>query len=315
MNLSNILKFFIITLLFSVKVMAACNNNISTYTKTVSFGNVIVQRDTAPGTVVATQAVNAPVNFSCGGAGPYLYQESMRTSLTSYGNNIYEIGVPGFGIRVSENGTDGTLHHYFPISINGWTNGSGTNQTNLYKFELVKTSAISSSGNLRVGTIADTAMYNQFYIGYFNVGGGTIQVVQCNINTPNLNFPIGNISASSFGSTVGTTPSGAQNTQNLGLNCDAGTNINVSFTGTQNPDVGTTSVLALTGQGNTDVAKGVGVQILYNGSPLVLNNRIVLKQSSGGQETFPLTARYYQTKTSVTPGTANASATLNLTYQ
>lgn len=63
------------------------------------------------------------------------------------------------------------------------------------------------------------------------------------------------------------------------------------------------------------MAKGVGVQLLYNGSPFILNNRIVLKRSSGGQETFPLTARYYQTKTAVTTGKANASATLDLTYQ
>ncbi|HDS5029757.1 fimbrial protein [Enterobacter kobei] len=57
------------------------------------------------------------------------------------------------------------------------------------------------------------------------------------------------------------------------------------------------------------------MQIVYNGAPLMLNNRIVLKTSSGGQETFPLTARYYQTRTTVSTGTANASATLNLTYQ
>jgi type 1 fimbria pilin len=139
--------------------------------------------------------------------------------------------------------------------------------------------------------------------------------VACSITTPNLTFPIGDILATSFGSTVGTTPVEAQNTQNLGLNCDAGANINVSLSGTQNPDVSTTSVLALTGQGTIGIAKGVGVQVLYNGTPLVLNNRIVLKQSSGGQETFPLTARYYQTKTSVSTGVANASATLNLTYQ
>ncbi|EOF9296827.1 fimbrial protein [Enterobacter bugandensis] len=143
----------------------------------------------------------------------------------------------------------------------------------------------------------------------------TINTVQCAITTPNLVFPIGDIPASAFGSSVGTTPSSAQNTQNLGLNCDAGANINVSLQGTQNPDVSTTSVLALSGQGNADVAKGVGIQLLYNGAPLVLNNRIVLKQSAGGQETFPITARYYQTKTAVTTGKANASATLDLTYQ
>lgn len=146
-------------------------------------------------------------------------------------------------------------------------------------------------------------------------GQFVINVLACSINTPNLVFPIGDVLASSFGSSIGTTPAGAQNTQNLGLNCDSGVNIYVALNGTQNPDVGTTSVLALTNQGGADVAKGVGVQILYNGSPLLLNNRIVMKQSSGGQETFPITARYYQTKTAVTTGKANASATLDLTYQ
>lgn len=73
--------------------------------------------------------------------------------------------------------------------------------------------------------------------------------------------------------------------------------------------------MALTGQGMTGTAKGVGVQLLYNGTPLVLNSRLLLKQSSGGLETLPFTARYYQTLTSVESGAANASATLNLTYQ
>lgn len=145
--------------------------------------------------------------------------------------------------------------------------------------------------------------------------GGTINVLACTITTPQLTFPIGDISAAAFGATVGTTPVGAQNTQNLGLNCDAGANVNVSISGIQNPDIAATSVLALTGQGNTGTAKGVGVQLLYNGTPLTLNTRLPLKPAAGGLEAFPLTARYYQTQTTVEPGTANASATLNLTYQ
>jgi type 1 fimbria pilin len=83
----------------------------------------------------------------------------------------------------------------------------------------------------------------------------------------------------------------------------------------QNPDSANTSVMALTGQGNAGTAKGVGVQLLYNGSPLVMNGRLLLKQSAGGQETLPLTARYYQTLTTVESGSANASATLTITYQ
>lgn len=87
------------------------------------------------------------------------------------------------------------------------------------------------------------------------------------------------------------------------------------LSGAQNPDVSDNTVLALTGQGSAGVAQGVGVQLVYNNTPLILGNNLVLKRTNGGQEMFPLTARYYQTNTTVTTGIANASATLSLTYQ
>ncbi|WP_029592657.1 fimbrial protein [Franconibacter pulveris] len=306
---------FILLTLSSINVFAGCVNNIAAYTKNINFGNVTVQRDVPAGTVVATQSVLGDINFTCTGPAMNTYHEVMYTGLTSFGNNVYQIGVSGYGIRVSENGPGGDFHHYFPIEINGWNDNTGTYSTNLYKFELVKTSEPAQSGAIRTGVIADTSMFNQFYIGTFNITGGTITTLACSLSTPNMSFPIGNIPASSFGSAPGTTPAGAQNTQYLGLNCNPGANINVSLSGKQNPDVSTPGVLALSGQGNAGVAKGVGVQLLYKGTPLALNNRIVLKKSSGGEEIFPLVARYYQTRTSVTTGSANASATLTITYQ
>lgn len=105
----------------------------------------------------------------------------------------------------------------------------------------------------------------------------------CTVNTAQLTFPIGDIPASAFGTVVGTTPAGAQNTQNLGLTCAAGTNITVSLSGIQNPDSANTSVMALTGQGNAGTAKGVGVQLIYNGAPLAMNSRLFLRQSAGGK--------------------------------
>ena len=63
------------------------------------------------------------------------------------------------------------------------------------------------------------------------------------------------------------------------------------------------------------IAPSRGIIYDRNGTPLALNTRLPLTVAAGGQQTFPLTARYYQTKTTVEPGTANASATLNLTYQ
>lgn len=54
------------------------------------------------------------------------------------------------------------------------------------------------------------------------------------------------------------------------------------LTGPQNPDVSDNTVLALTGQGSAGVARGVGVQLVYNNTPLTLGNNLVLKRTTGG---------------------------------
>ena len=212
---------------------------------------------------------------------------------------------------MSENDSGGGFHHYFPM---GFTIGSYS-ANYMYKVELVRTSDPAASGSLRSGQIANVSITNQFFIATWNITGGSITTLACSLSSGSLSFPIGNIPATSFGSTVGTTPANAQVSQNLGLSCNPGANINISLSGQQNPDVANTSVLALSGQGGPGVAQGVGVQILYGGTPLNLNNTVFLKQSGGGLESFPIVARYYQTKTAVSPGTANATATLNITYQ
>ena len=237
----------------------------------------------------------------------------INASLSSYGNHVYATNINGIGIRLSSG-------NYFENPDNTFTYNAQSSYVEWWggKVELVVTGPVSS-GPLTTGVIGVVTL--QGSDGVFRDGltvqltGGTINALACSVQSSQLTFPIGDIPASVFGTVIGTTPSGAQNTQNLGLSCSAGTNINISLSGIQNPDSANTSVMALTGQGSTGTAKGVGVQLLYNGSPLVMNSRLLLKQSSGGQETLPLTARYYQTLTTVEPGSANASATLNLTYQ
>lgn len=307
----NILKFILLFLfiLLPIETFAACTNNVALQNYPINFGNVTVQRDVPANTVVAVMSGNYTLNFTCPDQNN-VYIDTMYT--TSLGSNLYDIGVSGYGVRVSENDTGGGLHHYFPSS---WYNQGTWNTVYMYKVELVRTSATAASGQLFQGQIASDGVQNQFVIANWTISGGSIKTLACSINSGPLTFPIGNVPTVNFGSTVGTIPTNAQVTQNLGLTCDAGANINVSLSGTQNPDVADTSVLSLSGQGGAGVAKGVGVQILYNNVPLQLNNKVTLKQSSGGVETFPLVARYYQTKTTVAPGTANATATLNITYQ
>ncbi|MCE1396023.1 fimbrial protein [Enterobacter cloacae] len=271
---------------------------------------VTVQRDAPVGTVISRFITNGSGDMDlCIGPGTITYEMSMFSTPSSI-TNYYNTNVPGVGLSLQFVTTD-----WFFSKVRQYSYSVPTKIV-VYPLEvtLIKTGDITS-GVIGSGLLATAHGDDNVQSLTVNYAGNKVTQLACAITTPNLTFPIGDISASAFGNTVGTIPSGAQSTQNLGLDCDADANINVMLQGMQNPDVSTDSVLALTGQGNADVAKGVGVQLLYNGAPLALNNRIVLKQSAGGQETFPITARYYQTQASVSTGKANASATLDLTYQ
>lgn len=140
----------------------------------------------------------------------------------------------------------------------------------------------------------------------------TITNIACTVASSDITKKFDDISLSKF-TEVGSTP--VSKDFDVELECDAGTNINVSMAGTQSSETSDSSILALTGAGDAGVAKGVGVQIAYAGVALKLNENIVLKQSSGGMESLPFTARYYQIADKVTAGSANSTATLNITYQ
>ncbi|WP_049293546.1 fimbrial protein [Franconibacter helveticus] len=303
--------------LISLHSYAACDKSgyLST---TLDFGKVIVQRDTPVGAVLAQKDIGFPAGtllLTCYTSGTSHYSMTYGTAIPGY-DKTYTTNLAGIGIKIWDSGG---IYVTSPPSTLNWAGAQYVYiySGRTYTVQLIKVGGVTS-GPLNAGQIFyayPEQNTSDVYTEIFMSGTSSIEQVACTLKTPSLNFPIGDILASQFGTTVGTIPAGGQNTQNLGLDCDAEANINVSLSGTQNPDVTTDSVLALTGQGNSDVAKGVGVQLLYNNTPLKLNNNIVLKKSTGGQETFPIVARYYQTKTSVTTGKANASATLNLTYQ
>lgn len=315
MRILNILFLLCITAAWNSAHAGTCTT-ITPQESTLSIGTITVQRDVAVGTVLFSKNASVTGSYLSGCTNPLMLGFSMRylnATLSTYGNHVYKTNVSGIGVRFSSG-------NYFENPTYTFSYNAQTDYVEWWggKIELVVTGPVAS-GSLTPGVLGVVML--QGSDGVYHDGltatllDGTINVLACTITTPQLTFPIGDISAAAFGSTVGITPTGAQNTQNLGLNCDPGANVNVSLSGIQNPDVATTSVLALTGQGNTGTAKGVGVQLLYNGTPLTLNTRLPLNVAAGGQQAFPLTARYYQTQTTVEPGTANASATLNLTYQ
>ncbi|BCG09327.1 MULTISPECIES: fimbrial protein [Buttiauxella] len=314
------MKYYLvlIALLFSGYTSAACvtgTNDIST----ISPGNMIVQRDAPVGTIIGSfrttqiQAIMAICSPSGTRFSSFDYLGAIAIS-----PGIYQTNLPGVGIYLENADTHVRVYN---IQSNTTTMGMPGFNGNVnvwpgvdYNLVFVKTGEITS-GSLQPGTVAhQTVVDDGGTMREINLAGGSVTQVACSIRTPNLVFPLGDIPVSAFGNTIGFIPD-VSTTQNLGLDCDAGANINVSLNGTQNPDSSDASVLALNNQGGSDVASGVGIQLLYNDVPLVLNDAIVLKNSLGGVETFPLKARYIQTKTTVTAGDASTNATLQLTYQ
>lgn len=316
------------TILLILASFLICNNAIAVCSypsgsgyksRTVTFPDVIVQRDTPAGATLATQQTatytSATTFVSCG-PGESLtmaYGISQFVNMSSI-DKVYDTNIPGIGMRVKWT-INNSLWPYNAYVAAVPNTGIGVAPQGTVTVELIKTvwDAVGA-GYITPGEVASITATNLGKVSDIQLTMAKIVPVQCTITTPNLVFPLGDMSISDFGTTVGFTP-GKTNTQLLGLNCDPNANVNVFLLGSQNPDVSNTSVLALSNQGNSDVAKGVGVQILYNGSPMTRSSNLVLKKSAGGQEMFPLTARYYQTKTSVTPGTASAIATLSVVYQ
>ncbi|HDR2623696.1 TPA: fimbrial protein, partial [Enterobacter chuandaensis] len=281
----------------------------------INVGAVYIQRDLPVGSVITTQNVGSEIanSINCDYSGNYLLNwKYSYNGGVAISDNIYKTNLEGIGIRISTRGHNFTNPPYQePIYQVAGLTSSPT------QIDFIKTGDVKP-GTMNAGTIAE------YYISENGITLGTMTSVimdagnnfsqlACAVTTPNLNFTMGTIEVNTFGDTPGFVHPKTYS-QNLGLNCDAKANINVTLSGSQNPDTSDKSVIKLSDQGG-DVADGVGVQLLYNNSPLELNKMLNLKVSDGGLESLPLTARYYQTKNVVKPGSANATAIINITYQ
>lgn len=276
------------------------------------FGNTIVQRDLPIGSVIATaKALNTVNNniYCTTKTNTWVNLGGLFTSQSSIGG-IYNTNIPGVGINFVPNSGDWIPWQAVTIVAGG---GISPTYMNPALYQLVKTGPIPSGVyNISSGLFL-TLSIDTFGVGYrANISSGTVTSVACSLNNNAINVPLEDVMAASL-TAVGSVAK--PKTFDMGLTCDAGAKVNVQMNGTQNTNSSVAGVLQLTNAGSPGVAKGVGVQILYNGSPLALNNRLLLKTSAGGQETFTFTARYYQTQSVVTTGAANTTMTLDVTYQ
>jgi major type 1 subunit fimbrin (pilin) len=266
----------------------------------------------------------------------------------SDGNGTYTVwntNVPGVGIAVGTrfyvssfgNCTGGGITGWSSWSIPpvSWTGQVCTNSTYAYNADLgsqavialVKTGTVSVGGTISGVVAQSLPVYGSVtsnlmgQIVSFQMTPVTIVPMTC--TTPDVNVPMGDFVPADFPTVGSLSPRPAAFNVQL-LNCPAG----VAVSGTQagiihsvayriDPSNGTISTNVAKLSGATP-AGGIGIQLFTSaGTVFPLSSQQTLSTfngSSGGDYQIPFTARYIRTGT-VTPGPANGTMTLTVSYQ
>ncbi|OMG71773.1 fimbrial protein [Burkholderia ubonensis] len=320
----------------SASASAACtsktSNGLTYYTANLSgfdpptfdpnatpVGGVIYQ---ATGTPVFTNKKNATATVNCNS----LFSWSAYNTGVGMpdSRNIYPTSIPGIGIRIFAN------RNYFPYIDKSYL-GFDTvtwNENFSITVELIRTGDITAGGTLN-GAFAqyrkdDASGQVLVEFSFANPVVIRPQVPTCKVTTPVVNVSLGQVRATVFtgpGATSQSIPF------ELMLACSGGaagttTNAYVTMSDPTTP-ANTSTTLSLS---KDSKATGVGVQILKNGTALGFGpdsntpgNINQWKAASIAQGVdvvkIPLSARYIQTGSKVTGGSANALATFTMSYQ
>ncbi|EEJ1823381.1 fimbrial protein [Salmonella enterica] len=281
----------------------------------VSFGSVVVQRDAAVGSVIATASTGAyhggNTLAGCTTAWTYHWELSKWGTLSTLGGNIYNTNLPGIGIRLTNTSSGKVIPYDQSQKSNSYIYINGI------KAELIKTGDITS-GTLSTGVLARAsavAASSQLYFANVTLNGSnTVSSAACSVSTPTVDVPLGQHQKSEFSAPGSTTEWEAFN---IGLDCDKSARINVQIDATQDPS-NVPGVMKLDSATGDLAATGVGVQVYFAPDDSAVQfgqSRYYDTSPNGSAETVQLKARYYQTSSAVTAGSANATATFTLSYK
>lgn len=230
---------------------------------------------------------------------------------------VANTNVSGIGVLVRSSGL-GDFNMFYGTAQNGNMGWLIYNPS--WTIIIKKTGLVNANGSLTSGAIArlyqgNPSPHNTTWIlSTFNMPANAIKinVLSCSLKNNKNTYDINmgdwyDTQFKNINDTQGTTPIP------IALSCLSGTNIKVTVT-SDNIDNAANGRLGLTG---TDKATGIAVQLLNDaGTPIVLNQKFT--QQDGVTQTdyiFGWKARYIKTAATVTPGTANANATVNIRYE
>ncbi|MGC6009124.1 fimbrial protein [Enterobacter kobei] len=325
-----------VLLLTSKMAVGACSFMDNRFTASdninLNFGQIIVQRDTPIGSVVATASSATLANrndfIECTTSrfvtqwapGSGNFQPVQHNAET-----LYQSGVAGLAFRVVTPGAGSTAGRYgtgpLPRRVSNiwcrlsptWWRLCGGSWGN-YQLQLIKIAPVTGSGRLQTGSITRAGVVGEMDVMNVNIASGEVHTVACSVTTPNIFVNMGSIKNTEF-SRAGSTSRDVS--FNVNLNCDASANIYLTLEAGRAGVADTSKgILNIDTTGSGETASGVGIQVLFNHTPVIPGERLkITTTASDGLYALPLAARYYQTGTILTPGTANATATFTTTYQ
>lgn len=296
---------------------------------------LIVKEDVAPGTKIweSAKVAAGTVIITCGAGDNLRFNTGIATDLPDANYiNTYKTSNPSIGFKIEEirESTPKTpdadtdfymLDNGMRISGEAYMTVANVPSTVTISYRV----ALIALGKITPGSITIPALTASYSIlNYennvlakftFSIGSGSVKplYLPCEVNGSTIQVPLNDVLLTNLPS-VGSVAN--PRNFNIDMVCKAGSKVVASLTGSKDGDTGANGVLKVTNAGGAGVSTGIGIQLLYKDTPVVINSDITLTPSAeGGAESFLFTAQYYKTKASATPGSANATATLELTYQ
>lgn len=290
--------------------------------------NILIQRDVPVGTVLATVTTSNAI--TCDALSQSQQESSWSIQLdganidhgASSLADVRATNINGIGIRWKNySSTTATTGVVTKQALNdaGWLRGISQNGITNFTdtFELIKTNTTPATAALSPFTIymvystpvSSNVIRQPLYKYVFSAVN--TNTVSCRVLDDNLIVDMGFAVISKFKG-----PGSTQNSSdfNISLNCDPLTSVNVTLDNVTPLEDMVNGVLGLS---SNSTAKGVGIQVMHNNLPVKFGNLINYGSApiAGGVVKIPFTASYYQTQSTIRPGTVYATASFSLTYQ
>lgn len=287
----------------------------------ITIPTIVIQRSAYVGTVIYSQPIRFPAEqfaTACNPGYVNIYG-NFYSGWNPDNNGVAPTNLSGIGVRINVSPPDPIVGNFlaqgnknYPwrrFLVNSTQDKISWGGEGL-TFELVKTGP-TSRGTLSTGSYGNISLNNYVAASVNVVNGGFITTSGCTVTTKSLSVPLGSFKRSEFSGVGSTTQT---NTFKIVVDCIESTYINMTLSATADSS-NAPGVIAIDSTAGVTTAKGVGIQLLLYNKPVAIGSSFYVGRATvTGGNSIEMAARYYQTKSTVTAGQANATATFTLTY-